>query len=137
MAVDWVLLIGVGLIVLSLNSIAGNAGAWRQTHMFAGIAGVCMLGLSQYDPALPVVRYDSVGLAFNQYESDWRDNAQTAADSLDSGTLKTDIAVREFLSTENIAARRRAFKDIAKHESEVLSEWTPESHITILRSYSK
>lgn len=100
-------------------------------------AGVLLYSPSKKEVDDVVVVDDEVHKAFVSYEHLWRTLAKDTADKLESGDLKTDNEVREYLANGQKPMREIAFEKVAEQEAKALKEWTAEKHIQVLRSYVK
>lgn len=111
--------------------------------LICGVLGVALLLWPAADSIKPkpdpVVR-DLPAQAFDTYEQLWRKLAQDAAAKLDSGELKTDRDVWDFLAKGQEPARKVAFEQLAKSEQDYFNSqggWSAAAHSKLLRSYAK
>jgi hypothetical protein len=91
-------------------------------------------------PEVPIETLDLPAQAFKTYEQIWRTLAQEAADKLDSGELKSENEVWEFLAKGQEPARKVAFDAVARAEKEYFESqrgWSAAAHAKLLRSYIK
>lgn len=109
--------------------------------LLCGVLGVALLlwPATGSDKPAPVVQ-DMPAQAFNTYEQLWRKLAQDAAAKLDSGELKTDRDIWDFLAKGQEPARKVAFEQLAKSEQDYFAGnggWSAALHSKLLRSYAK
>lgn len=91
-------------------------------------------------PPGPGPAKDLVSVTFDVYEDLWRKHATDTADKIKAGEFETDQEVWDYIAAAQAPARRVAFDDLAKSESEFFKSqggWSLEAHETLLRKYAK
>ena len=91
-------------------------------------------------PPKPPKPLNHVTAAFDVYEDLWRKHATDTANKIQAGKLETEQGVWDYIAAAQAPARRVAFKDIAKAESEYFESqggWSLEAHEKLLREYAK
>ena len=115
----------------------------RYLGLLSGFFGLLLLlspiqcDSAAFVPPHPVASPKQV---FATYEQLWRAHAQTAADKLASGEIKTEQETWDFLAAGQEPARKTAFKELAKSEQDYFVKqggWSAKAHEKLLRSYAK
>lgn len=115
----------------------------RYLGLLSGSFGLLLLVLPlqcNSTTPVPAIPGDSPKQVFVIYERLWRAHAQTAADKLASGEVKTEQEIWDFLAAGQEPARKAAFNALAKSEQDYFIKqggWSVKTHEKLLRSYAK
>ena len=101
------------------------------------VGGVLMLSGGEVGPGPRPP--DDVSVAFDRYESLWRDAQRELANRLESGQITSEAAATEWFGVANQEARKQAFLPLLTKEAEDFGgeKWTAEKHAAYIRRYTR
>jgi hypothetical protein len=81
---------------------------------------------------------DDAAVAFDRYETLWRDAQSALAEKLKSGEIKSEKDAGKWFAAANSAAMGIAFKPLLEQEADAFGgeQWTAEKHAEYIRRYA-